>query len=397
MRELADTLSAWRAESATIGRAVVIRTFFSTPRPEGSVLLATADGRIAGSVSGGCVEGAAVEEIRAALASGTARVVRYGISDEQAWDVGLACGGVIDVLVQPAVPAAAEAAALSHAREGVAVITPLPADTPPANPAARAPGGREAPRLPLVAHSGGRLDGTLGDHARDTELVTLARESLAKGTSRMVEVGGERLFIEAFPPRRRVVIVGAGQVAVPFVRIMHELDYEVAVVDGRGAFATRERFPLADTILVAWPDEAAASLSLGADDAVVILSHDPKFDDPAATEALSRGCRYVGVIGSRRRQGERRRRLVEAGFGEAALARLHGPIGLDLGGRSPAETALAIAAEIVAERFGGTGRTLTSKLRDEQARATGAGAGTGAGGPGSDATGDAPSPGRPGG
>jgi xanthine dehydrogenase accessory factor len=367
VRELARTLAEWRAEGAQIGRAVVIRTFFSTPRPEGSVLIATADGRLEGSVSGGCVEGAVVEEIRGAISNGLARVVRYGISDEQAWDVGLACGGIIDVLVEPNVPAPAEAAARGTGREGVAVIAQLPGDTPGADPAARAMGRPEPPRPPLVVRADGGMDGTLGDTEADRYLSSLALGSLAQGTSRTVEVGGRMLFIEAFPPRRRVVIVGAGQVAVPLVPMMRALDYDVVVVDGRAAFATRERFPLADRIVVAWPDEAAAALDLGPDDAVVILSHDPKFDDPAATVALARGCRYVGVIGSRKRQAERREHLAAAGVAPVDLARIHGPIGLDLGGRSPAETALAIAAELVSSRFGGTGRTLTDKWLEAMA------------------------------
>ena len=373
MRELAETLAAWRAEGASIGRGVVIRTFFSTPRPEGSVLLATADGRLAGSVSGGCVDGTAVEEIRRALQTGRTWVVRYGISDEQAWDVGLACGGVIDVLVEPAVPVAAEAAACSPGRVGLTVLTPLPAGSPGPDPAPHRTAAGVDPGASLVALEDGSLEGTLGDAGLDRELEALALESLAVGTSRTVEVGGRAVFIESYPLRRRVVIVGAGQVAVPLVRITHELGYETVVVDGRAAFATRERFPLADRILVAWPDEAAEQLGLGPDDAVVVLSHDPRFDDPAVSSALARGCRYVGSIGSRKRQAERRQRLAEAGFGPDDLARLRGPIGLDLGGRSPAETALAIAAEIVSERFDGTGRTLTDKWREAVAREVPAG------------------------
>jgi xanthine dehydrogenase accessory factor len=348
---------------------VVIRAFFSTPRKEGSVMLATADGRLAGSVSGGCVEGAACEEISRALATGLSRVVRYGITDEQALDVGLACGGVIDVLIESAVPEAAAAAALEGGApdSGIAVITPLPADSPGPAVGPHRPGQGSSPAPVLMAGEDGRLDGSLGDQALDAELALLAADSLARGISRTVYVGGRGLFIETFPVRPRLVVVGAGQVAVPLVAIAHTLGYETVVVDARPAFAARERFPDADRIVVGWPDEVADEISLNHNDAVAVLSHDPRFDDPAVLTAAARGCRYVGVIGSRRTQRERRLRLASAGLGPEALTRLRGPIGLDLGGRSPAETALAIMAEIVAVRFGGTGLPMIEKALAEAA------------------------------
>src|SRR5664280_2164980 len=269
MRELLDTVREWQAQGAALGRAVVVRTFGSAPRPEGANLVVTADGRLAGSVSGGCVEGAAFQEIQAARAAGVSRVIRYGISDEQAWDVGLACGGTIDVLVEPYV------------------------------------------RPEVVAAS-------------------------------------------------RLVIVGAVQVAMPLARIARELGYETVVVDGRAAFATRERFPDVDRLVVGWPDEVADEMGLGPTDAVAVLTHDVKFDEPAIIEGLRRGCRYVGAVGSRKTQADRRARLRAAGVTDAELARLRGPIGLDLGGRAPAETALAIMAEVVAERYGGSGAPMRS-------------------------------------
>ena len=187
MKELLETLSGWRGEGIDAGRAVVVRTFGSAPRPEGASLLYASDGRIAGSVSGGCVEGAAAEQIEHARATGNARVIRYGISDEQAWDVGLACGGTIDVLVQPAVPAAAVEAAtasLGAGGHGAAVVTPLPADSPPAEGGPHEPGEGAAPESPLVVHEDGRLEGTLGDPALDGALVEGALEALRRGQSR---------------------------------------------------------------------------------------------------------------------------------------------------------------------------------------------------------------------
>lgn len=339
MRELLEQYDAWHAEGRTVGRAVVIRTYGSAPRQAGSVLLVADDGRMIGSVSGGCVEGAAAEAVAKARETGHAGVIRYGISDDLAWSVGLACGGTIDVLVQPSVPEEVVAAARAEATEdspgmGSTVVIELPPDTPPpATPAGRASGS-----------DGGveNLDG-------------LRRDALAAGGSRTVELADRSVFIEAFPARPRLVVVGATEIARSLVGLAGALGYERIVIDARSAFATPERFPDVEQLLTDWPEDAFARIDLGPNDAVAILSHDPKFDEPAILEAFRRGARYVGAVGSRKTQTDRRRRLLEAGLSEAQLAELHGPIGLDLGGREPAETALAILAEIVAARRGGSG------------------------------------------
>jgi xanthine dehydrogenase accessory factor len=387
MRELIETLDAWRAEAGAgvvaaggagvrpeavgAGRAVVVRTFGSSPRPEGAVLLVADDGRMVGSVSGGCVESAAAGEILAARASGRERVIRYGISDEQAWDVGLACGGVIDVLISPSVPATAELAARETRDgrgDGRVIVTPLPADAPGSPP------GQGSPQaVPLVLHEDGRLDGTLGDPAADALLAEAGREALAKGVSGTVVIGGRQLFLEAYPVRPRLVVVGAVEVARVLVRLAKELGYETVVIDGRAAFATPARFPDVDRLIVGWPDEVADEIGLGPADAVAVLTHDVKFDEPAIVSALARRCRYVGAVGSRKTQGDRRARLLEAGVASADLDRLHGPIGLDLGGRLPAETALAVLAEVVAERRIGSGRPLRDLARERQSEVTSTG------------------------
>ena len=349
MRDLLETLDAWRAEGVEAGRAVVIRTFGSSPRPEGAVLLVASDGRIAGSVSGGCVEGAAAEEVEQARRTGHSRIIRYGISDEQAWSVGLACGGTIDVLAEPRVPAAVVSAARAASHVGgigAIVATPLPAAGDGAPPAA-----------PIVVADDGTRSGSLGAEDVDRELADVAADALLRGTSRTVELGGRSVFVEAFPVRPRLVVVGATEVAQALVTLARPLGYETVVVDGRASFATAERFPSVDRLIVGWPDEVAEAIGLGPRDAVAILSHDPKFDEPAIAEALRRGCRYVGAIGSRRTQADRRARLRAAGIDDADLGRVHGPIGLDLGGRSPAEVALAVLAEIVAARYGRSGRS----------------------------------------
>jgi xanthine dehydrogenase accessory factor len=341
MRELLDQYDAWRAEGHEVGRAVVIRTYGSAPRQEGSVLLVADDGRMIGSVSGGCVEGAAAEAVAVARASGHASVIRYGISDDLAWSVGLACGGIIDVLVQPEVPDEVLAAARAQSAAaglGATVVTALPADTPP--PAVeRAPSGVQ----PAAA------------------LESIRRDALAAGRSRTVDLEDGSVFIESFPARPRLVVVGATEIARALVGLAGALGYERIVIDARAAFATTERFPDVERLLVDWPEEAFAAIDLGPNDAVAILSHDPKFDEPAILDAFRRGARYVGAVGSRKTQADRRRRLLDAGLTEVQLAGLHGPIGLDLGGREPAETALAILAEIVAARRGGSGSPMHAR------------------------------------
>jgi xanthine dehydrogenase accessory factor len=370
MKELLETLAAWRRDGVDVGRAVVIRTFGSAPRPEGAVLLLASDNRIAGSVSGGCVEGAAAEEIERARATGRSRVVRYGISDEDAWDVGLACGGTIDVLVEPSVSReVADAAEASTRDAGAAVITPLPVDAPPPEFGAHESGDGAPPEPPLVVRADGRMTGSLGTAADDAALVDAALEALNRGTSGTVEIAGRSLFIEAFPVRPRLVVVGAVQAAMSLVAYARELGYATVVVDGRASFATKERFPDVDRLVAGWPDEVADEIALGPNDAVAVLTHDVKFDEPAIVEALRRGCRYVGAVGSRKTQGDRRARLLASGVGEEALARLRGPIGLDLRGRAPAEMALAIMSEIVATRYGGSGRPMRD-LASEHESAT---------------------------
>src|SRR6476619_6491080 len=297
MKELLDTLATWETDGTAgpdVGRAVVVRTFGSAPRPEGAVLLYATDGRIAGSVSGGCVEGAAAEEID------HARVIRYGISDEEAWDVGLACGGTIDVLVEPvAPPVVIEAArgSVGAGGHGSAVVTPLPGDSPPGEFGPHQPGEGAPPAAELIVTDDGRLTGSLGSRELDAALVEAAGEALRRGLSRTIELGGRSLFIEVFPVRPRLVVVGGVEVARSLVRLARELGFETVVVDGRAAFATKERFPEVDRLVVGWPDEVADEIGLGRNDAVAVLSHDVKFDEPAIVEALRSGCRYVGAVG----------------------------------------------------------------------------------------------------
>lgn len=312
-----DRLSA----HGPVGRAVVTGTWGSAPRLAGATLLATADAQLAGSVSGGCVEGAVVEAIGEAIRSGVPRLLRFDVSHERAWEVGLACGGSVEILVEPAV------------RDDVLA-------------AARSPGGVVVPSI---------ISGeVLG--APDPSTRTAVREeaalALAAGASRVVTVGERRVFLEVFPQPRTLLLIGAGHLSELLVTLAKPLGYRTVVADPREPFLSPERFPGADLLLPMWPAEAFAEAGVDEATAVCVLSHDPKFDEPALELALRSRAGYIGAIGSRKTQAERRAKLLAAGFTEAEVARIHGPIGLDLGGRQPAEIALAILAEITRERYG---------------------------------------------
>jgi len=352
MRDLLDDYDRITAEGARAGRAVVVSIWGSAPRPEGSSLIAAADGRFAGSVSGGCVETTAVQEIRAVLADGVPRVVSYGVTNERAWEVGLACGGTIRVWVEPTVPELALKAA--RAQEGSVVVTVMGSGS-----------GSDRPDVALAGHSirileDGSSDGSaanqwLGAAAGPAALAALERERTT--TAVIAAPSGEavEVLLEVYPRRPRLLIFGATLVAQAMVPMAKALGYFTCVADGREAFLVPERFPGADRLLRAWPEEAFREMGLDRGTCVCVLSHDPKFDEPALDIALRSPARYVGAIGSRQTQAGRRERLRKAGFSEAEVARLHGPIGLDLGGRSAAETALAILAEMTMTRYGAAG------------------------------------------
>jgi xanthine dehydrogenase accessory factor len=325
----------WQADGVGFGRATLVRSVGSAPFQVGSTLLVADDGRLAGSVSAGCVEGAAAEAVHEARRGRYREVVHYGVSDERAAEVGLTCGGEIDVLVEPDVPAEVLSAAAGG--RALAIASPLPV-------------GREAREVGRVLlDEMGIRSGTLGDATADAELVGLARDALRAGVSRTIRVGPRDVYLEVVAADR-LVIVGAGEIAVYLVRLAHAVGFHIVVVDARTAFLTRERFPDADELLLGWADELADRAGIDEGAHVVALAHDPGFDDPAIVTALRRGSLYVGALGSRRTHAQRVERLRGAGMNEADLARIHAPVGLDFGGRTPADIALGILAEIVSER-----------------------------------------------
>ena len=325
----------WQADGVGFGRATLVRSVGSAPFQVGSTLLVADDGRLAGSVSAGCVEGAAAEAVHAARRGRYREVVHFGVSDERAAEVGLTCGGEIDVLVEPDAPADVLGAAAGG--RALVIASPLPV-------------GREAPEVGRVLlDEKGIRSGTLGDATADAELVGLARDALRAGVSRTLRVGPRDVYFEVVAANR-LVIVGAGEIAAYLVRLAHVVGFHTVVIDARASFLTRVRFPDADELLLGWADELADRAGIDEGAHVVALAHDPRFDDPAIVIALRRGSLYVGALGSRRTHAQRVARLRGAGVSEADLARIHAPVGLDLGGRTPADIALGILAEIVSER-----------------------------------------------
>lgn len=346
MRDVLPDYERLRTAGAPVGRAVVTSVWGSAPRAEGACLLASASGGIAGSVSGGCVEGATVTEIQEAIARRTPKLVTFGVSDETAWSVGLACGGTIKVWVEGEVPKRVLRAAASE--EGMVVGTIVERS-----------GKRETGigGALTVAETGAveadpGLD-WLGDAVRGPALAALRREQSTTVEVPAPEGGSCAVFLEVFPRRPVLFIIGAVHIAIALVPLARTLGYHTVVADGRAAFLTRERFPDADQLVVAWPEDAFRQVGITPATYVCLLSHDPKFDEPALRIALRSPAPYVGAIGSRKTQAKRRERLAGEGYTAEEMARLHGPIGLDLGGRAPAETALAILAEVTAVRYGG--------------------------------------------
>jgi xanthine dehydrogenase accessory factor len=345
MRDLLSDYERLTAAGAPPGRAVVTSVWGSAPRPEGACLLATADGRMAGSVAGGCVESATAVEVAEAIARGAPKLVTFGVSNQQAWEVGLACGGTIRVFVEPTVRA--EILKAARGPGGVVVATVVE--------------GTGVGAAIVVGDDGTEL-GALPSGIDRGAVVDAARRALAVATSGTIELPGPgdttTVFLEVFARRPKLLIFGGVHIAAALVPLAKALGYRTVVADGREAFLSRERFPEADELALGWPEEVFARVGIDTATYVCILSHDPKFDEPALRIALRSQAPYVGAIGSRKTQAARREKLRAAGFSDTELARLRGPIGLDLRGRQPAEVALAILAEITAARYGGSGGPL---------------------------------------
>lgn len=352
MRDIANDIDHWLQRDEPIALATVVSTWGSAPRGVGARMAFTRSGEITGSVSGGCVEGAVVEAGLEALSQGRARRIRFGVDDATAWGVGLACGGRIEVFVQPLVQIPYQM--LRSALEGnrrFAITTLI-----------------EGPSAMLgqsfVIYEDREVFGDVSEAWAEA-----ARDAAARlfegGASKVVPFkaqGGRTVgdrgvssweaFVDVIDPPLTLVVIGGAHIAIALTQIAHALGYRTVIVDPRRAFATEGRFPHVDKILHAWPDEALSEFDLTRSTAVATLSHDPKLDDPALMLALKSPAFYIGALGSRKTQAQRRERLLAEGLLEADLLRMHGPIGLDIGANTPEEIALAVMAQITAVRNG---------------------------------------------
>ena len=366
MRDILNTITKWWDAGETFGLATVVSTFRSAPRDPGAAL-AVEGGEVIGSVSGGCVEGAVYELATDVTGSGQPVLQRYGFSDDDAFAVGLTCGGILDVFVEPVSKATfPELGAIHEAvgqSEPVAVATII---SGPGQVGARRVIWGDHTRestgslaLGLDLAPGVDLDAAVDEDVRGmlAQGVTGIRHYGAHG-----ERGGDELsvFVNAFAPAPRMYVFGAIDFAAAVARTGKFLGYHVTVCDARPVFATRSRFPDADEIVVDWPHRFLATAEVDARTAIAVLTHDPKFDVPVLEVALRSGAGYIGVMGSRRTHEDRLERLRAVGVTDEELSRMRSPIGLDLGARTPEETAISIAAELIQLRWGGSGHALTN-------------------------------------
>lgn len=366
MRDVLDRLLPWWEDGSTVALATVVGTWRSAPRQPGAAMLVGVDGEAVGSVSGGCVEGAVYELGRQVIDTGEPVLQRYGVSDDEAMGVGLTCGGILDVYVERVsradFPELGEVAADIAAGRPVTLATVVEHPDP----------ARLGARL-VVRPEGEESSGSLGSGRADSAVTDDARGMLAQGRTATLEYGpdgerrgdGMRVFVASYAPRPRMLVFGAIDFAAAVARIGSFLGYEVTVCDARPVFATRSRFPDADEVVVSWPHRyVEAQLAEGALDSrtvACVLTHDPKFDVPLLQVLLGDGgpqLAYIGAMGSRRTHEDRLARLREVGLTPEQLAPLRSPVGLDLGARTPEETAVSIAAEIIALRWGGGGEPL---------------------------------------
>ncbi|WP_367320066.1 XdhC family protein [Streptomyces sp. HUAS ZL42] len=361
MLDIAEELHRWVEQGRDFAVATVVAVGGSAPRRPGAALAVDADGTAIGSVSGGCVEGAVYELCQQALQDGEPVLERFGYSDDDAFAVGLTCGGVIDILVvpvragapvRPVVAAAVSAAAVGEAAALARIVT----------------GPTQLRGRAMLVRPDGSYEGGFGAHPElDRTVAAETGAFLDGGRTGTLEIGeqGSRcgapltLLIESSVPPPRMIVFGAIDFASALVRVGKFLGHHVTVCDARPVFATRARFPEADEIVVEWPHKYLERTDVDARTVLCVLTHDAKFDVPLLRLALRLPVAYVGAMGSRRTHLDRNERLREAGVTELELARLRSPIGLDLGARTPEETALSIAAEIVADRRGGSGVSLT--------------------------------------
>ena len=336
MRDILSDLERWHAEHRSIALATVIQTWGSSPRRASAKMAITPDGQITGSVSGGCVEGAVFEAGVEVLKTNHPQLLHFGVADETAWEVGLACGGSIDIFVQPLVPETFE-----HLRSVLVEERPAVNISVVRGPDALL--GKE-----LLLHDDGSVTGTISPEINSRAL-DIANAALVSGESRRAMLNEDlEIFAEVILPPPTLIAVGGVHITIALMSLAKTLGYRTVVVDPRSAFGNETRFPNVDQLIPMWPQEAFQQIPVTRSTAIAMLTHDPKLDDPALKIALASDAFYVGALGSKTTQAKRRQRLLDEGLTESQLDRLHGPIGLDLGAGTPEEIAMSIMAEIVA-------------------------------------------------
>jgi xanthine dehydrogenase accessory factor len=357
MRDVLDEIYPWYEAGETFGLATVVETFRSAPRPPGAAMAVSAGGEVVGSVSGGCVEGAVYDLAQQVIGSGEPVLQTYGVSDDDAFAVGLTCGGTIEVFVEPVsrstFPELRDVAGAIERSEPVALATVISGP------------GRVGARLAVWPD---RRRGSLGPDRLDDAVTDDARGVLDHGATTVLRYGAEgqrrlddlAVFVQSFAPPPRMLVFGAIDFAAAVARVGKFLGFRVTVCDARPVFATAKRFPEVDEVVVDWPHRYLSRTTVDSRTVICVLTHDPKFDVPLLQVALQTPAGYIGAMGSRRTHDDRLKRLREEGVTEEELARLHSPLGLDIGARTPEETAVSIAAEIIQSRWGGTGRPLTA-------------------------------------
>jgi len=356
--ELFEHLDRLRNAEGKVALATLVNTRGTTPRKEGAKMLVGEGGRVLGSVTiGGCVDAQVIEESASVISAHKPRLLQLDLGDEEAWEIGLTCGGTIEVFVEPVDLEKPDDATLAlyerlkaHAEAGGrgAILT-------------RLEGARDGAKM--IVFDGGKHEGSLGDAALDVAALSAAGVAIQAGKTATLTVEGTRVFAEVFVPASILLVVGASHVAMPMVTLAKVLGFKTIVVDGRPRFATRERFPDVDDLRIGIPSDLVKDVPLVASTALVLVAHDYKYDLPVLRHALATPVGYVGLLGSSRRGKAILDLLREDGVAEDALARVHVPIGLDLGAQSAPEIALAVVAEILAVQRGATGLPISEKVR----------------------------------
>jgi xanthine dehydrogenase accessory factor len=336
----------WLNEGKQTAIAIVVNKQGSALRPIGAKMAISEDGAIHGSVSGGCVENAVIEEALECIRSGQPRLLHYGVTDDTAWSMGLMCGGEIDILILPIKPGSEtgfdriivqKIIELQQKRQPYMLLIML--------------SGKKMGQTCILENSGGKIDRNAAALV-ERKLIPQLEQMMRTETSQILETQTGRIYVDVGNPAPRVVIIGAVHIAMPLITMAKVLDFHTILIDPRKAFANPERFPDVDEMLTDWPVEGLAKIGLNNADYVLLISHDDKIDLPAAGAALKANAAYIGMLASRTTRERRFNLLVEEGYEREAVEKIHAPVGLDIGARTPEEIALSILAEITAFHYG---------------------------------------------